>query len=95
MVYVVNCIAFVACAESDGAIGELRKNHDVLFKCLQVTVESLGDWGPDDVQRNLQGGILTDNDSDLPPELKEIQEALAKKRMYQACTLCVVTLSRR
>lgn len=77
--------------EASKAIDRLRADHDTLFKCLQVTVRNPRDWRLDDVERNLQGGILTNNAGNLPSELQEMQEALAKPRLYQARTLGVIT----
>ena len=79
--------------ESNKAIGMLRANHDTLFKCLQITVQNPGNWHLDDVVKNLRGGILTNDDN--RPEFREIQEGLAKPRLYQACTSSVLPFSSR
>ena len=94
MLYVANCIALLAFRESNKAIGKLRQDHGTLFKCLQVTAENLKVWRKEDVDRNLQGGILTTNIDRLVYAFREIQDALEQPRVYRVCTLCVLTFSR-
>ena len=81
-------IGFLAFRESNKAISSLRENHGTLFQCLQVRVQNLRKWRLRDVETNLQDGILTDDDN--KPEFRDIQEALAKPRLYQVCTSSVV-----
>ncbi|KAN0081523.1 hypothetical protein V8E55_009147 [Tylopilus felleus] len=68
--------------ESLKIIERLRQDHAPLFKRLQIKVKSLGRWQADDVERNLQGGILRNSVNELPPEFGVIQDALAQKRVY-------------
>ncbi|KAN0081577.1 hypothetical protein V8E55_009201 [Tylopilus felleus] len=69
--------------ESRNAICKLQEHHDVLFKCLKVTVQKLGQWKKEDVTRNLQGGIMTNNISHLPSTFENIRNALARPRLYR------------
>ncbi|KAG6380506.1 hypothetical protein JVT61DRAFT_8665 [Boletus reticuloceps] len=66
------------------ATEELRENHAILFKCLQVTVKRLAAWVPTDVEENLQGGTLTEDITALPPGFGEVRDALAQPRRYKA-----------
>lgn len=90
MLYVANCNVFLAFGESNKAIGKLRQNHGTLFKCLQVSVKNLKTWRQEDVERNLQGGILTTDIDRLASAFKEIQDALEQQRQYRVCALCIV-----
>lgn len=83
----------LASTESDIAIQKLGEKHGALFECLQLTVGTLGKWDSDDVARNMRGGILTETDDRLPPELKDIRDALDKPRLYEASNFCAFTVS--
>ena len=87
MIYVDSRVTFLALRESNAAIGRLRRDHRTLFNCLQVSVEKLGSWQTTDVTENLQGGILTDDILNLPSAFKDIQDALARPRVYRVCNL--------
>ncbi|KAN0081581.1 hypothetical protein V8E55_009205, partial [Tylopilus felleus] len=69
--------------ESRNAIWKLQQHHDVLFKCLKVKVQKLGQWKKEGVTRNLQGGIMTNNISRLPSTFKNIQDALVQPQSSQ------------
>ncbi|KAN0081576.1 hypothetical protein V8E55_009200 [Tylopilus felleus] len=69
--------------ESRNAICKLQEHHDVLFKCLRVTIQNLGQWKKEDVTQNLQGGIMTNNISHLPSTFENIRNALARPRLYR------------
>ena len=87
MIQVDGCVTFLALGESNAAIGRLRQDHRILFNCLQLSVKKLGSWQLADVMGNLQGGILTDNIYGLPSAFKDIQDALARPRVYRVCSL--------
>lgn len=92
--HVANFVPILASTESEIAIQKLEEKHGALFECLQLTVETVGKWGPDDVVRNLRGGVLAENEDGLPPELKRIRDALEKPRLYEASNIYAVTASR-
>ena len=85
----VNHVVLLAMEDSNNAILKLQQYHNTLFKCLRVTAEKLGTWSFEDVDRNLQGGILTNdiNHHILPRAFREIQDALAQPRVYRVCTV--------
>ncbi|KAF8554814.1 hypothetical protein OG21DRAFT_1508454 [Imleria badia] len=72
--------------ESNKAIWKLQQHHNALFECLQVMVEKPGAWCPEDVMRNMRGGILSNDINALPPAFREIHDALAQQRVYNVCT---------
>jgi len=87
-------VTLLALKEAREAVEKLRETRAELFECLQATVENLGNWYTDDVERNLNGGTQTDNTSELPPEFQPILEALANKRVYQVRALSVGSFCR-
>ena len=78
----VSTLISLASADSNVAIQRLREKHGTLFECLHLTLESLDQWCPEDVTKNMDGGILTEVDDQLPPELKDIRDALKTRRLY-------------
>jgi hypothetical protein len=59
----------------------LKQKHARLFACLKVAVARWHDWTKQDIESN-NGHFLENNNEEIPPEIKDLEIKLFKKRIF-------------